>query len=58
MDTGIPNGLRISIGGNMKIVSHNGGSLAIEFETFRMRKGESFLVLVDDVEVLNVDAGT
>ena len=56
-DTGIPEGLRISIGGNMRIADELGGSLTIEYETFRLRKGEAFLVFIDSKEVLSVQAG-
>ena len=41
----------------MKIASEGGGSIALEYETFRFRKGESFVVLIDSVEVLRVTAG-
>lgn len=56
-DTGIPEGLRISAGGNMRIVDELGGSLTIEYETFRLRDGEAFLVFIDSKEVLTVKAG-
>ena len=51
-DTGIPEGLRISIGGNMRIGSEKGGQMQLEYTTFRLREGESFLIFIDSVEVL------
>ena len=56
-DTGIPEGVRISVGGNMRIANNLGGSMTIEYETFRLRKGESFLVFIDSLQVLKVEAG-
>ena len=56
-DTGIPEGVRISIGGNMHIANALGGSMTIEYETFRLRKKEAFLVFIDSLQVLKVDAG-
>ena len=56
-DTGIPEGLRISIGGNMRIADELGGSLTIEYETFKLRTGEAFLIFIDSEQVLSVDAG-
>lgn len=58
MDTGIPEGMRISIGGNMKIGSEFGGTMTIEYETSQLRRGESFLVFIDGVEQLNIGPGT
>ena len=46
-DTGIPEGLRISIGGNIEIGNELGGSMSIEYETFRLREGEAFIVFID-----------
>jgi hypothetical protein len=40
VDIGIPEGMRISIGGNMKIGSELGGSMYVEYETALLRKGE------------------
>ena len=56
-DTGIPEGVRISVGGNMHIANSLGGSMTIEYETFRLRKKEAFLVFIDSLEVLKVEAG-
>lgn len=56
-DTGIPEGLRISIGGEIRIVDRLGGSVSIEYETFRLRKSEAFLVFIDSKEVLKVGVG-
>ena len=33
-----------------------GGSLSIEYETYRLREGEAFLVFIDSDEVLKVTA--
>ena len=41
----------------MRIVDELGGSLTIEYETFRLRDGEAFLVFIDSKEVLTVKAG-
>ena len=46
-DTGIPEGLRISIGGNMMIASEMGGKMVIEYETMRLKENEAFLVFID-----------
>ena len=46
-DTGIPEGLRISIGGNIEMINELGGSMTIEYETFRLREGEAFIVFID-----------
>lgn len=56
-DTGIPDGLRISIGGNMRIGSELGGSMTIEYDTYSLRKGEAFLVFIDSQEVLKDTRG-
>ena len=56
VDTGIPSGLRISIGGNVNIVSEY-GYIELEFETYKLRRGEEFVVFIDSVEVLKIDAG-
>ena len=56
-DTGIPEGLRISIGGNVEIVNELGGSMTIEYETFRLREGEAFIVFIDSEQVMKVDCG-
>ena len=56
-DTGIPEGVRISVGGNMHIANALGGSMTIEYETFRLRKKEAFLVFIDSLQVLKVEAG-
>ena len=54
-DKGIPAGLRISIGGSLYF-SDDIGSLTIEYQTYRLRKGEAFLVFIDGDEVLKVTA--
>ena len=56
-DTGIPEGLRISIGGHIRVADEMGGTMTIDYETFRLRGGEAFLVFVDSKEVLRVTAG-
>ena len=56
-DTGIPKGLRVSIGGNMRIGSELGGSMTIEFLTYKLRRGESFIIFIDAKEVANVKLG-
>lgn len=56
-ETGIPEGLRVSIGGNMRIADEFGGSLTIEYETFKLGKKEAFLVFIDSKEVLSVTRG-
>ena len=56
-DTGIPEGHRISIGGTVVIVGPQGGSLTIDYETFKLRNFEYFLILIDQVEVLRVGPG-
>lgn len=55
--TGIPKGVRISVGGNMRIGSELGGSMSIEYETEKLRAGEAFIVFIDSVEVLKVTGG-
>ncbi len=55
-DTGIPEGHRISIGGTVVIVGPHGGTLTIDFETFRLRALEYFLILIDSEEVYRVGA--
>ena len=39
----------------MRIGSELGGSITIEYETFRLREGEAFLVFIDNYEVLKVE---
>ena len=56
-DTGIPAGLRISIGGHIRVADEMGGSVTIDYDTFRLRRGEAFLVFVDSKQVLSVTAG-
>lgn len=56
-DTGIPEGLRISIGGNMRVGNELGGTMTVEFETYRLRAGEAFLIFIDSQEVLSVRPG-
>ena len=53
-DTGIPEGLRISIGGSMRIGSDKDGAMTLEYTTEKLQKGEAFLVFIDSVEVLKV----
>lgn len=57
-DTGIPKGLRISIGGNLRIIAETGGSITFEYETFRLHKDEAFLIIIDHKQVHSVFAGT
>ena len=46
-DTGIPEGTRFSIGGSKRIGADKDGAMGIEYETFRLRAGESFSVFID-----------
>ena len=57
VDTGIPRGLRISIGGNVRIGSALGGSVDIDFETFNLLPEEAFVMFIDSEEVLREEAG-
>mmetsp|Transcript_41374 Transcript_41374/g.54417 ORF Transcript_41374/g.54417 Transcript_41374/m.54417 type:complete len:90 (-) Transcript_41374:1188-1457(-) len=41
----------------MRIGNELGGTLTVDFETFRLRKYEFFLIFIDSKEVLNVTAG-
>ena len=41
----------------MHIANALGGSMTIEYETFRLRKKEAFLVFIDSLQVLKVEAG-
>ena len=36
----------------MRIGSEKGGQMQLEYTTFRLREGESFLIFIDSVEVL------
>ena len=56
-DTGIPEGIRFSIGGSMRIGADAGGSMTIDYETFKLRQGEAFIVYDNSKEVLKVEAG-
>ena len=49
-DVGIPEGLRISIGGNIFFIDELGGTITVEFETSRFRKGEALLIFIDGEE--------
>jgi len=57
-DTGIPEGLRISIGGNFVVVDEFGGTIMIDYETGRLRNGESFIIFVDGEEKVRESAGS
>ena len=50
-DVGVPPGLRISIGGNIAIIDELGGSIDIEYETSRLRRGEAFIIFIDGEQV-------
>ena len=39
--------MRISLAGNFVVIDESGGSITIEYETSRLRLGESFIVFVD-----------
>jgi len=41
----------------MRIADEFGGSLTIEYETFKLGKKEAFLVFIDSKEVLSVTRG-
>jgi len=51
-DVGVPEGLRISIGGNLVFVDELGGTISIEYETARLRKGEAFIIFIDGEQVV------
>lgn len=53
-DVGIPEGLRVSIGGNLVFIDELGGSFTVEYETSRLRKGEAFLIFIDGDEKVRV----
>ena len=41
----------------MRIGSELGGSMTIEFITYKLRRGESFIIFIDAKEVANIKVG-
>lgn len=53
---GIPEGLRISIGGAISIIAEKGASISVDYETHRLRDGEAFLIFINGEEMLKETA--